>query len=174
VQLDKKKVAILLEDLFEESEFLYPFYRLQEAGAQVIVVGAGEARSYTSKHGLVIPVDKPARELNPADVAAVIVPGGYAPDRMRRHPEMLALVRALFEQGKPVALICHGPWVAISAGIVKGKRMTSFYAIRDDVLNAGAQWVDEPVVVDGNLISARGPADLPAFGAAIVRALGLR
>ncbi|NPV09966.1 MAG: type 1 glutamine amidotransferase [Anaerolineae bacterium] len=169
--LEGKTVAILAEDLFEDIELLYPYYRLLEEGARVLVVGSSGTQTYHGKHGIPAQVDVQASELDPATVDAVIVPGGYAPDRMRRHRDMLDLVRSVFDQGKLVASICHAPWVPISAGIVRGKRMTSVSSVRDDLVNAGAQWVDEEVVEDGNLISSRGPRDLPAFCRAIIRHL---
>jgi len=109
--------------------------------------------------------------VRPQDFDAVVIPGGYAPDRMRRHPPMLEFVRAMAEAEKPVAFICHAGWVPISAGIVRGRRVTSFPSIRDDLVNAGAQWVDEEVVVDRNLVSSRMPADLPAFLRALIQLL---
>lgn len=169
--LDGKTVAILAEDLFEDIELLYPYYRLLEEGARVLVVGSGGTQTYHGKHGIPAQVDVQASDLDPAKVDAVIVPGGYAPDRMRRHRDMLDLVRGVFDQGRLIASICHAPWVPISAGIVRGKRMTSVSSVRDDLVNAGAQWVDEEVVEDGNLISSRGPRDLPAFCRAIIRYL---
>jgi protease I len=171
MSLDGKTVAILAEDLFEDIELLYPYYRLLEEGARVVVVGSGGAKAYHGKHGIAAEVDVQASELDPATVDAVVVPGGYAPDRMRRHQDMLDLVRAVYDQGKLIASICHAPWVPISAGIVRGKRMTSVSSVRDDLVNAGAQWIDAEVVEDGNIISSRGPRDLPAFMRAIIRFL---
>ena len=125
--------------------------------------------SYMSKHAYPVKPEISPGEVDPNMVDILIVPGGYAPDRMRRHPEMLELVKRVFNNGGIVAMICHAGWVPISAGIVKGKRVTSVGAIRDDLVNAGAEWVDEEVVVDGNLISSRSPADLPAFCRAIIK-----
>lgn len=141
----------------------YPLLRMQEAGATVVVVGMPDLRTFESKHGYPVNANAVASEISADDLDAVIIPGGYAPDRMRRHQAMLDLVRKMDEQGKVVAMICHAGWVAISAGIVDGKRVTSVSSIRDDLVNAGAEWVDEEVVQDGNLISSRGPKDLPAF-----------
>lgn len=171
MELRGKRVAILAEDLYEALELWYPLLRLKEAGADVIVVGMPGAQSYTSKHGYPVAVDLPATKVSPSELDALVIPGGYAPDRMRRHPPMLDLVRGVFEQGKVVAMICHAGWVPISAGIVRGKRLTSVPAIKDDLINAGAEWVDEEVVCDGNLISSRRPDDLPAFCREIVAAL---
>jgi protease I len=171
MELSGKRIAVLAEDHYEDLELWYPVMRMKEAGAEVLVVGMPGAEVYHSKHDYPVRVDVVATELPPNDVDAVIVPGGYAPDRMRRHPPMLDLVRGVYEQGKVVAMICHAGWVPISAGIVKGRRVTSVSAIRDDLINAGAEWVDEEVVRDGNLISSRGPDDLPAFCREIISAL---
>ncbi len=165
------KIALLIEDLFQEAEALVPYYRLQEAGFQVEVVGPQAGRVYTSKHGYPLKADVAAAEARADDYAAVVIPGGYAPDRMRRHPEMVRLVREAFEAGKVVAAICHAGWMLVEADVVRGRRCTSFFSIRRDLENAGARWEDAPVVVDGNLITARVPGDLPAFLREVVRAL---
>jgi protease I len=127
----------------------------------------GEA-SYKGKHGYPAPADGHARDFKVADIAGIIAPGGWAPDKLRRDKDVLAITRRAFEEGKLVATICHGPWILISAGILRGRTLTSTVGIRDDVVNAGATWVDRPVCVDGNIVSARVPKDLPAFGAALV------
>jgi protease I len=171
MKLEGKQVVILAEDNYEDLELWYPYYRMKEAGARVRVAGMPGVRSYSSKHGYPVETDTPAAEIDAGSVDALVVPGGYAPDRMRRHADMLALVREVFNRGGVVAMICHGGWVPISAGILRGRRVTSVAAIRDDLVNAGAEWVDEEVVVDGNLISSRSPADLPAFCRAIINAL---
>jgi protease I len=171
MRLDGKRVAILAENLYQEMELWVPYYRLREEGADVKVVGAGGARSYTSKHGYPVNVDVQAEQVKAVEFDAVIVPGGYAPDLMRRHPAMVALVREAVQQGKVVAAICHAGWMLCSAGVLKGRRATSFHSIKDDMVNAGAEWQDAEVVVDGNLITSRKPDDLPAFCRAIVAAL---
>jgi protease I len=171
MELDGKHIAILAEDHYEDLELWYPLIRMREAGADVNVVGMPGVESYKSKHDYPVPVDVAATEMSAGKVDAVIVPGGYAPDRIRRHRAMLDLVRSAFDQGKVVAMICHAGWVPISAGIVEGKRVTSVSAIKDDLVNAGAVWVDAEVVRDGNLISSRHPGDLPAFCREIIRAL---
>ncbi len=171
MELSGKRVAVLAEDHYENLELWYPALRLREAGAQVTIVGPKAGEAYKSKEGYPAKADISMDDARASEFDAVIVPGGYAPDRMRRHQAMLRLVREAFEQGKVVAAICHAGWVPVSAGILKGRTMTCVSAIKDDVINAGAQYVDKEVVVDGNLISSRTPADLPAFCREIVKAL---
>ncbi|HLR87822.1 MAG TPA: type 1 glutamine amidotransferase domain-containing protein [Wenzhouxiangella sp.] len=170
MSIANKHVAILAEDNYQELELHYPHLRLIEAGARVSVLGAGE-KTYHSSRGYPVTVDADASDVTADDFDAVIIPGGMAPDRMRQHKSMVGLVRDAAAAGKPVAWICHGGWVAVSADILRGKKATSFKSIADDMKNAGASWVDEEVVVDGNLISSRTPADLPAFCKAIIDAL---
>ncbi|OOG28106.1 protease [Thioalkalivibrio denitrificans] len=170
MSLDEKKVAILVEDDYQELELHYPRLRLLEAGVRVLVVGAGKPE-YTSAKGYTVRSDVSAEEVDPGDLDALIIPGGMAPDKMRRHRAMVDLVRAVHDRGKPVAWICHGGWMAVSAGILRGRRATSFHSIRDDMVNAGADWRDEEVVQDGNLISSRTPDDLPAFCRALLESL---
>ena len=162
-----KRIVVLCENLYEEMELWYPVYRLREAGHEVLLVGTGAAE-YTGKHGLPAVVDRSIDVINPEDVDGVIVPGGYAPDKLRRYPAVLELVRRVHEGGRLVASICHGPWVLASAGILPGKRLTCVSAIRDDVVNAGGLFEDAEVVVDGNLITSRTPDDLPVFLPAIL------
>jgi protease I len=171
MELDGKRVVILAEDLYEDQELWYPLLRLREAGATVCVVGPKAGAVYKSKHGYPVTTDMAASDVNLGDVAGVVVPGGYAPDRLRRHGALVRLVRDVHEKGAVVAFICHGGWVPISAGILKGKRATSVGAIRDDMVNAGADWVDEAVVRDGNLVSSRTPDDLPVFCKTLIDAL---
>jgi len=171
MKLEGKRIAILAENLYQEMELWVPYYRLREEGAEVKVVGAGGAKSYTSKHGYPVDVDLQAEQVTAVEFDAVIVPGGYAPDMMRRHAAMVALVRDAVRQGKLVAAICHAGWMLVSAGILKGRKATSFFSIKDDLVAAGADWQDAEVVVDGNLITSRNPNDLPAFCRAIVQAL---
>jgi protease I len=172
MSLDGKRVVILAEQEYEDLELWYPLLRLQGEGAKIRVVGTGSADTYQSKHGYPVAVDATADEIDVKDIDAVVIPGGYAPDKLRRYASVLNLVRSAFDQGKVIAFICHGGWVPISAGIVEGKRLTSVSAIKDDLVNAGATWLDEEVVQDGNLITSRRPPDLPAFSDAIVAALG--
>lgn len=171
MRLQGKKAAILVEDMYNEFEVWIPYYRLKEEGVEVLVVGSGTASVYHGKYGIPIQVDRNAAELKAHEIDAVIVPGGYAPDKMRIHPEMVALVRDSFHEGKLIAAICHAGWMLASADIVKGKRVTSYVAIKDDMINAGAQWEDSELVRDGNLITSRKPDDLPAFCRAIIEAM---
>jgi protease I len=165
-----KTFLILVGPEYEDLEVWYPKLRVEEAGYTTRLAGMGEA-SYRGKHGYPCPVDGHVRDFPADTLAGILAPGGWAPDKLRRDPDVLARVREVNAAGKIVATICHGPWILISAGILRGRRLTSTVGIRDDVMNAGAQWVDEPVVVDGNLVSARVPKDLPLFGAALVTAL---
>ncbi len=171
MSLKGKRIAILAENMYQEMELWVPYYRMKEEGADVKVVGAGGAKSYASKHGYPVNVDVQAEAVKAVEFDAVIVPGGYAPDMMRRHDAMVGLVRDAAQQGKVVAAICHAGWMLCSAGIIKGKKVTSFSSIKDDMVNAGGQWSDSEVVVDGNLVTSRKPDDLPAFCREIVKAL---
>jgi protease I len=166
-----RTILILVGPEYEDLEIWYPKLRLEEAGFETKLAGLGE-REYRGKHGYPCVVDGRISDYRAADLAGVLAPGGWAPDKIRRDPAALSLVREVHQAGKMVATICHGPWVLISAGIVRGRRMTSTVGIRDDVVNAGAEWVDEPAVIDGNLVSARVPKDLPAFGKAMLQVLG--
>jgi protease I len=163
MELKGTRVAVLVEELYEDLELWYPVLRLREAGAEVKIIGPKAGDVYKSKYGYPAKADLGMEEVGAKAFNAVVVPGGYAPDRMRRHAAMLGFVRDMHEAGKPVAFICHAGWVPISAGIVRGRTVTSVSAIKDDLVNAGARWVDQEVVVDGNLISSRTPPDLPAF-----------
>jgi protease I len=171
MDLKGKRVAVLAENMYQELELWYPLLRLREAGAETFVVGTGSADTYASKNGYPVQVDMVADQVTAGDVDAVVVPGGYAPDLMRRYPAMVRLVREAFEQGKVVAAICHAGWMLASADVLKGKEATCFFAIKDDLINAGATYVDAEVVRDGNLITSRTPADLPAFCRTIIEAL---
>jgi protease I len=167
MKLEGRSVLILAGPDYEDLELLYPKYRLLEEGARVVVAGLGE-RTYRGKNGYPITVDIDVADARARDYDALVIPGGYAPDKMRRVPELLQIVREMHDEGKPIGAICHAAWVPISAGILKGKRMTCVSAIKDDVINAGADYVDEPVVVDGNLVTSRTPADLPVFLPALI------
>ncbi|MCW2904363.1 MAG: PfpI familyintracellular protease [Streptosporangiaceae bacterium] len=173
MSLSGKRVALLIEDEYQILEGWYPKLRLQEAGAEVRVIGSGTKSSYDSKEHYPMEADASAAEVSADEFDAIVIPGGFAPDNMRLHPEMIDLVRKAYESGKLVAAICHGGWILASAGAAKGRRITGYLPIRDDVVNAGATWVaDQPVVEDGNVITSRSPDDLPDFGRAIVDYLG--
>ena len=166
-----KKVLLLAADLFEDMELLYPLYRLGEEGVAVTVAGLDD-QPVTGKKGYgPQPVDTTVDHLSARDFDALVIPGGFAPDKLRRSEQVLDLVRDFDTAGKPIAFICHAGWVPISARILKGRRATSVGAIRDDMVNAGVDWVDEAAVVDGNLISARTPADLGPWMKALLAAL---
>jgi protease I len=171
MELQGKKVAVLIEEMFNTFEFWYPYYRLKEAGAEVVVIGTGSAEVYHGKPGTEATPDVSVDQVSATDFDGVVIPGGYAPDLMRRSPKMVQFVRDLFDSGKMVSAICHAGWMLASAGILGGKNMTSFFAIKDDMVHAGAEWVDQEVVVDGNLITSRKPDDLPAFMKAVIGAL---
>ncbi len=166
-----QKILILVDDIYEDLEFWYPRIRLEEAGFRVIVAGPAAAHSYKGKHGYPCKSDISFQEINNKDFMGVIIPGGYAPDRIRRHKEVLEAVHQFDKENKLVAFICHAGWVACSAKILKGRKATSFSGIKDDLENAGAHWTDEAVVVDSNLISSRCPSDLPVFLKAILHFL---
>jgi len=148
----------------------YPYYRLLEEGAEVKLIGP-EVKVYMSKHGYPATAELSAREAKADDFQGIVVPGGYAPDKLRRYPKILDLVREIFENGGIVASICHGPWVLISANIMKGKQTTAVISLKDDLVNAGAIYLDKEVVVDNNLITSRTPQDLPVFLPAIIEGL---
>ncbi len=171
MNLAGKRIAILVDQLYQEMEVWYPYYRLKEAGAEVVLVAAKAGETYPSKHGYPATADRSYDDARASDFDGVIVPGGYAPDHIRRHRNAIAFVRDMAAQGKLVAAICHGGWVLCSAGILKGRRATCFFAIRDDLVNAGATYEDSEVVVDANLVTSRQPDDLPAFCRAAIRVL---
>ena len=169
--LTGRKALVLAADDFEDMELLYPVYRLIEEDVAVTVAGLdGHPVRGKKGHGPV-PVDTTVDQVAEADFDALVIPGGYAPDKLRRSDAVLSLVRAFDDAGKPIAFICHAGWVPISARILKGRRATSVGAIRDDMVNAGTDWVDEATVVDGNLISARTPADLGPWMKALLAAM---
>ena len=169
--LATKRIALFVDNLYQELEVWYPLLRLKEAGVAVVTVGAEAGKTYTSKLGYPVKADKSYDEVSAAEFDGVIVPGGYAPDHIRRHPRAIDLVRELHNGGKLVAAICHGPWILCSTGTLKGRRVTGFFAIKDDLVNAGALFEDAEVVVDGSLVTSRKPDDLPAFCAACLRIL---
>jgi protease I len=166
-----KKAIVLVENLFEDYELIYPYYRLIEAGAETRLVGPEAGNTYQGKSGTKATSGLAAGEIDAKDWDALIIPGGYAPDHMRRHRSMIDLVREMHDRGKVVAAICHAGWMLASAGIVRGRSLTSFFAIKDDLVHAGANWVDKEVVTDGNLVTSRKPDDLPAFMRSVLELL---
>jgi protease I len=168
--LSGKHILFFAAPLYEDLELWYPKIRLEEEGASCTVAGLGE-KVYQGKRGYPVTPDATVEEVESNDFDGLVIPGGYAPDILRRYAKVLQLTREIHDAGKPIAFICHAGWVPISAGIVKGRRGTSVGAIKDDLVNAGMAWEDSPVVVDGNLISSRTPADLPDFCRALIRAL---
>jgi protease I len=172
MSLKGKRVAVLVEQKYEELEVWYPVYRLKEAGCEVVMVGPEAGKTYASKLGYPAKADVAAADVSASRFDAVVIPGGFAPDYIRRSEPMLKLVRDLFAAGKPVAAICHGPWVLCSTPALKGKTATGFHSIKDDMVNAGATFVDKEVVADGNVITSRKPDDLPAFVVALMELMG--
>ena len=171
--LAQRTVLILAADDFEDMELLYPLYRLAEEDVEVTVAGLDDHPVRGKKGHGPVPVDTTVEQVAEGDFDALVIPGGFAPDKLRRSATVLDLVRAFDGAGKPIAFICHAGWVPISARILMGRRATSVGAIRDDMVNAGADWVDEATVVDGNLISARTPADLGPWMKALLKALAV-
>lgn len=164
------KVAILVEDSYQVLEVWYPYLRLREEGIDTVFVGTGK-KSYKSKEGYLLEEEIPVKQAETGEFDGVVIPGGYAPDILRRYKEINNFVRDIYKENKAVASICHGGWVLVSAGVLQGKRATSFSAIKDDIINAGAQYLDREVVVDGNLITSRNPYDLPHFCREIIKFL---
>ena len=171
MELNGKRAAVLVEQQYQEMEVWYPVYRLREAGCQVTLVGPKAGETYPSKLGYPAKSDRAAADVSANDFDAIVIPGGFAPDFIRRTDAMIRLVSDMAEQGKIVAAICHGPWVLCSTQALKGKKATCFFAIKDDVSNAGAKYLDAEVVRDGNLITSRKPDDLPVFMQAIFQAV---
>jgi protease I len=171
MELKGVRACVLVEQQYQEMEVWYPVYRLREAGCKVTLVGPEAGHTYPSKLGYPCKSDRAAKDVKADDFDLIVIPGGFAPDYLRRDAAILKLVSTMAEQGKVVASICHGPWVLCSTQALKGKKATCFFAIKDDVQNAGATYVDAEVVRDGNLITSRKPDDLPAFMKAIAEAV---
>lgn len=169
--MENKRIAILLEKTYQDLEVWYPYYRMKEAGADVKLVAPSTSEEYLGKYGYPAKADIEITQADPNNFDAVIIPGGFAPDFMRRTPQMIDFVRSMHEQNKIVAAICHGGWILASADIIKGKKVTGFVAIKDDLVHAGAEYLDLEMVRDGNIITSRKPDDLPAFCKAIIDAL---
>lgn len=166
------KVAFILAEMFEDSEFRIPYDRLKQAGHQVTVIGAQAGQALEGKKGKEkVSPDMSIDQVSAADFDGLVIPGGYSPDHLRTNIKMVGLTRELFLQGKPVAAVCHGPWMLVEADVLDGRVVTSWPSVKTDLINAGARWVDREVVEDGNLITSRKPDDLEAFSSAILRAL---
>jgi len=171
MKLKGKSILMFVDHIYEDLELLYPKYRLIEEGAKVVVAGPKAGEIYKGKHGYPCRSDAAIADMKEADFAGLVIPGGFAPDQLRRDPKVLELTRQFQESGKLVAHICHAGWIPISAKIVKGFKCTSTPGIKDDLINAGAQWVDEPVVIDRNQVTSRRPDDLPQFCIGIIKVL---
>lgn len=171
MRLDGKKVIQIVSKDFEDLELWYPVLRLREEGAEVHIAGEKANETYIGKYGVPIVSEYSFEEINPEEYDAILVPGGWSPDLLRRFDSVLNMVRTLNEQNKPIGQICHAGWVLISAKILEGKTVTSTPGIKDDMMNAGATWVDEPVVVDGNIVSSRRPPDLPDYMREFIKVL---
>lgn len=163
MELRGRRVAILAENQYEDQELWYPYYRLLEAGADVFVVGTGTATLYTSKHGYPVKADAEAATVDASQFDLIVIPGGWAPDLMRRSSAMVGLVREAVEQGRQVAAIGHGGWMLCSANAIRGRRVTGARSIKDDMVNAGGIWEDHAAVQDSQIITSRRASDLPAF-----------
>ncbi|MBP1931876.1 type 1 glutamine amidotransferase domain-containing protein [Ammoniphilus resinae] len=170
MNLNGKRILVLTDNYFEESEVIYTIYRLREEEAEVVVAAPGKSPLTGKNHMHPFPVDASVDNISSESFDGVVIPGGFAPDLLRRSGRVLDLVREFNEQEKPIAAVCHGGWVLISAGIVNGRKATSVSAIRDDMVNAGVNFLDEPVVVDSNLITSRVPADMGPWMKAIIKA----
>ncbi len=169
------RIAIIADDMFEDVELRQPYDRLRQAGHEVVLVGLEQGKQITGKKGHErLTIERAAKDVRADEFDALVIPGGYSPDKLRTSLPMVAFTRAFLDQGKLVAAVCHAPWMLIEADAVEGRTVTSWPSLRTDLLNAGARWVDREVVEDGNLITSRNPGDLPAFSEAILRRLAGR
>lgn len=166
MRLQGRKIVAVVEDLYNDLEHWYPVYRMREEGAQVDIAGPEAHSTYKGQNGIPANTDIAFSDINANDYDGLLIPGGWAPDRLRRYPELLEFVREMNEAKKPIGQICHAGWVLVSADILKERKVTSTPAIKDDMQNAGAIWVDEECVVDGNIISSRRPEDMPVYAKA--------
>lgn len=169
--LEKHRILMFVDHVYEDLELWYPKLRLIEAGATVVVAGPAAGQQYAGKHGYPCVSDTAIREISDTDFTGLVIPGGFMPDKLRRDPQVLALVRAFADSRRLVAAICHGGWIPISAGVYRGVRVTGSAGIKDDLVNAGARWEDAAVVVDRHFVSSRKPDDLPEFCRAILQVL---
>jgi protease I len=172
MKMVKKTIVVLVEQDYQEMEVWYPTFRLREEGARVLHVGTGSSREYKGKYGYPLKVDLAADQVKSSELDGLVIPGGWAPDKLRMSEPVLNLVREVNQKKLPIGCICHGGWVLASAGIAKGRRVTSYEAIKDDMIHAGAKWEDAEVIVDGNLVTSRKPDDLPAFMREFIRLFG--
>lgn len=168
-----QKIAIIIDQLFQDSEIIDPKEKLENAGFKVDIIGSNTTEEFIGKKGTKIKANKSIEEVSAKDYAGLVIPGGWAPDKMRMNEKIVKFVEEINEKNKPIACICHGGSMLAEAGIVKGRRVTSYASIKTDLINAGARWSDKEVVVDGNLITSRTPADLPVFCAEFLKALTL-
>jgi deglycase len=166
------RIAFIVDDMFEDSELRVPYDRMREAGHEVVLVGLQQGKRIEGKRGKEKPViERAAKDVRADDFDGLVIPGGYSPDHLRMSLDMVRLTRDMFLAGKPVAAVCHGPWMLVEADAIDGRTVTSWPSLKTDLINAGARWVDREVVEDGNLITSRNPGDLSAFSAAILRQL---
>jgi protease I len=165
------RVAFIMDEMFEDSEFQVPYDRVREAGHEAVIVGLQAGKRVTGKNGSEVQIEKGIDEVRPDEFDALVIPGGYSPDKIRPNAGMVALTREMYQANKPVAAICHAGWMLAEADIIRGKTVTSYHSIKTDLKNAGANWVDQEVVEEGNLITSRNPGDLPAFCDALLRQL---
>ncbi|MBI1369804.1 MAG: DJ-1/PfpI/YhbO family deglycase/protease [Planctomycetes bacterium] len=165
------RILMFVDDVYEDLELWYPKLRLIEAGCEVVVAGPKADKVYAGKHTYPCKADAAIADMDAADFDGLVIPGGFAPDQLRRDPKVLSLTREIHEAGKLMAHICHAGWIPISAGIMKGYRCTSTPGIKDDLVNAGATWLDEPLVIDRNQVSSRRPGDLPQFMQGVLKVL---
>jgi len=166
MRLKGKKIVAVVEDLYNDLEHWYPVYRMREEGAEVIIAGPEANKTYNGQSGIPAQTDVAFSDIDAKGYDGILIPGGWAPDRLRRYPELLEFVRKMNDAKKPIGQICHAGWVLVSANILKGKKVTSTPAIKDDMRNAGADWVNEECVVDGNIVSSRRPDDMPVYAKA--------
>ena len=157
------RVGFLVDQQFEDSELQVPYEGLKDAGHEPVLIGAEGGKTLTGKKGAKITVERSVADVSPSELDALVVPGGYSPDHLRMNEQMVDLTRKMHDAGKPIAAICHGGWMLAEADLIRGRVVTSWPSIRTDLVNAGAEWVDQEVVEDGNLITSRKPDDLPAF-----------